>query len=46
MHSPTNKLLKLWGRSHSFGREDKTITSAVCQQWRPEYTVTWSNDGY
>jgi phosphohistidine phosphatase len=46
LHSPTNNLLRIWGRSHSFGREDKTVTVAVCQERWPNYNITWSNDGY
>mmetsp|Transcript_48171 Transcript_48171/g.113684 ORF Transcript_48171/g.113684 Transcript_48171/m.113684 type:complete len:229 (+) Transcript_48171:160-846(+) len=45
-HSPGSKRLDIYGRSHSFGREDKSITAQVCQSEYPDYTITTSNEGY
>ena len=45
-HYPKQKLLKIYGYSHSFGIEDKAITAAVCQLVFPQYTITTSTEGY
>ena len=45
-HYPKQKLLKIYGYSHSFGMEDKAITAAVCQRTFPQYTITTSTEGY
>mmetsp|Transcript_21789 Transcript_21789/g.44168 ORF Transcript_21789/g.44168 Transcript_21789/m.44168 type:complete len:237 (-) Transcript_21789:340-1050(-) len=45
-HKPTQQRLDIYGRSHSFGREDKSITATVCQTLFPSYYITTSNEGY
>mmetsp|Transcript_1378 Transcript_1378/g.3002 ORF Transcript_1378/g.3002 Transcript_1378/m.3002 type:complete len:140 (-) Transcript_1378:79-498(-) len=43
---PEAQRLDIYGKSHSFGREDKSITARVCQTMFPDYTITTSNEGY
>lgn len=45
-HYPKQKLLKIYGYSHSFGMEDKATTASVCQKVFPHYTITTSTEGY
>ncbi|CAH1786169.1 unnamed protein product [Owenia fusiformis] len=45
-HSPKNKTLKAYGYSQGFGRADHSITSDLLKKKYPDYSITWSNEGY
>lgn len=45
-HSPENKKINIFGYSQGFGQADHSISSELIKKKYPDYTVTWSNEGY
>mmetsp|Transcript_21244 Transcript_21244/g.33266 ORF Transcript_21244/g.33266 Transcript_21244/m.33266 type:complete len:171 (+) Transcript_21244:188-700(+) len=45
-HLPNQKILQIFGYSHSFGMEDKSITKDVCLRKFPGYYIETSESGY
>lgn len=45
-HDPVAKTLFVYGYSVSYGRCDHTVATKLLQARYPDYTITWSNDGY
>ncbi|KAH9397728.1 14 kDa phosphohistidine phosphatase [Tyrophagus putrescentiae] len=45
-HLPAKKTIRIYGYSQGYGQADHSISCALVKKEYPEYTVTWSNDGY
>ena len=44
--TPETKTLFVYGYSKTFGRVDHTITQAILQEAYPDYSISWSDEGY
>ncbi|XP_076810998.1 14 kDa phosphohistidine phosphatase-like [Clavelina lepadiformis] len=45
-HDPAKKRLDVYGYSMGFGRADHRITVKKLEKAYPDYSITWSNEGY
>lgn len=45
-HFPGEKRLSIYGYSQSYGLADHAVTKEILQRAYPDYTITWSNEGY
>jgi len=45
-HDSAQKTLHIYGYSMGFGKADHSITKSVLQTQYPDYTITWSDEGY
>ncbi|KAH7723813.1 sex-regulated protein janus-A-like protein [Aphelenchoides avenae] len=45
-HDATNKKLKVYGYSQGFGKADHSKAVDLLKEKYPNYTITWSDDGY
>jgi len=45
-HDPSKKELFVYGYSVGYGKADHTITVAILKKALPEYSVTYSDEGY
>ncbi|XP_063912554.1 14 kDa phosphohistidine phosphatase-like [Zophobas morio] len=45
-YNASEKVIKIYGYSYSFGRADHSITSELCNKAFPQHIISWSNEGY
>ncbi|XP_068969982.1 14 kDa phosphohistidine phosphatase-like [Bombus flavifrons] len=45
-HDPDEKTIKVYGYSQGFGKADHEVTVGLLKKKYPDYTITWSDDGY
>lgn len=45
-HEPGTKTLFVYGYSQGYGRADHAASVALLKAAYPDYSVTWSNEGY
>ena len=45
-HDPENKLIVVYGYSIGFGKADHRITVSKLKKKYPDYTITWTDEGY
>ncbi|XP_072344178.1 14 kDa phosphohistidine phosphatase [Scyliorhinus torazame] len=45
-HNSAEKKITVYGYSMGFGRADHEITTAILKSRYPDYSVTWTNEGY
>ncbi|XP_043578241.1 14 kDa phosphohistidine phosphatase-like [Bombus pyrosoma] len=45
-HDPDEKTIKVYGYSQGFGKADHEVTVSILKKKYPDYSITWSDDGY
>ncbi|XP_044595357.1 14 kDa phosphohistidine phosphatase-like [Cotesia glomerata] len=45
-HNAEGKTIKVYGYSQGFGKADHTIAVGLLKKKYPDYTITWSDEGY
>lgn len=45
-HDPDEKTLKVYGHSYQYGKANHELTVEILKKKYPDYTITWSDDGY
>ncbi|XP_043527794.1 sex-regulated protein janus-A-like [Frieseomelitta varia] len=45
-HDPDEKTIKVYGYSQGFGKADHEVSVSLLRTQYPDYTITFSDDGY
>ncbi|XP_060811837.1 14 kDa phosphohistidine phosphatase-like isoform X1 [Bombus pascuorum] len=45
-HDPDEKTIKVYGYSQGFGKANHEETVSILKKKYPDYSITWSDDGY
>ncbi|XP_076232223.1 14 kDa phosphohistidine phosphatase isoform X2 [Calliopsis andreniformis] len=45
-HDPDEKTIKVYGYSQGFGKADHEVSVNLLKKKYPDYTITWSDEGY
>ncbi|XP_061928269.1 sex-regulated protein janus-A-like isoform X1 [Apis cerana] len=45
-HDPDKKTIKVFGYSQGFGKADHEVSVNILKKYYPDYSITWSDDGY
>ena len=45
-HDEAQKKISVYGYSQGYGRADHTLTVKILEQEFPDYSITWTNEGY